>query len=111
MHLYFRMKGLSPHEKKILSLLKAGESTPSDKLVEKLERQVSSSVTFRRMVRTGLGAKVRQMPGKRFVKALSGKLRGVSLVLGARPKWRLENEGIQGARGLAQGTRGDFVAP
>jgi DNA processing protein len=61
--------GLPPHEKRILSLLKADESTHIDELVEKLESQMSSSEIFAALFELELNGKVRQMPGKNFVKS------------------------------------------
>jgi DNA processing protein len=61
--------GLPPHEKKILSLLKADESTQIDEIVEKLEAEMSSSEIFAALFEWELAGKVRQMPGKNFVKS------------------------------------------
>jgi DNA processing protein len=61
--------GLPPHEKKILSLLKADESTQIDEIVEKLEAEMSSSEIFAALFELELAGKVRQMPGKNFVKS------------------------------------------
>ena len=61
--------GLPPHEKRILSLLKADEATHIDELVEKLESQLSSSEIFAALFELELNGKVRQMPGKNFVKS------------------------------------------
>ena len=65
----FPDEGLPPHEKRILSLLKADESTHIDELVEKLEAQMSSSEIFAALFELELAGKVRQMPGKNFVKS------------------------------------------
>ena len=65
----FPDEGLPPHEKRILSLLKADESTHIDVLVEKLESQMSSSEIFAALFELELTGKVRQMPGKNFVKS------------------------------------------
>jgi DNA processing protein len=65
----FPDEGLPPHEKKILALLKADESTHIDELVEKLEDQMSSSEIFAALFELELAGKVRQMPGKNFVKS------------------------------------------
>jgi DNA processing protein len=59
----------SPHEKKILRLLKADESTHIDQLVETLENEMSSSEIFAALFELELNGKVRQLPGKNFVKA------------------------------------------
>ena len=61
--------GLPPHEKRILSLLKADEATHIDELIEKLESQMSSSEIFAALFELELTGKVRQMPGKNFVKS------------------------------------------
>jgi DNA processing protein len=61
--------GLPPHEKRILSLLKADEATHIDELIEKLESQMSSSELFAALFELELSGKVRQMPGKNFVKS------------------------------------------
>jgi len=59
----------SPHEKKILKLLKADESTHIDELVELLEDEVSASEIFAALFELELGGKIRQLPGKNFVKS------------------------------------------
>jgi DNA processing protein len=61
--------GLPPHQKRILSLLKADEATHIDELIEKLESQMSSSELFAALFELELTGKVRQMPGKNFVKS------------------------------------------
>jgi len=61
--------GLPPHEKRILSLLKADEATHIDELVEKLETEMSSSEIFAALFELELTGKIRQMPGKNFVKS------------------------------------------
>jgi DNA processing protein len=58
----------SPHEKKILKLLKADESTHIDQLVELLENEMSPSEIFAALFELELNGKVRQLPGKNFVK-------------------------------------------
>jgi DNA processing protein len=60
---------LSPGERKILSILRQDESTHIDVLVEKLEGQVSSSEIFTALFELEMSGKVRQLPGKNFVKA------------------------------------------
>jgi DNA processing protein len=65
----FPDEGLPPHEKRILSLLKADESTHIDELVEKLENEMSSSEIFAALFELELSGKVRQMAGKNFVKS------------------------------------------
>ena len=65
----FPDEGLPPHEKRILSLLKADEATHIDEIVEKLEAEMSSSEIFAALFELELTGKVRQMPGKNFVKS------------------------------------------
>jgi DNA processing protein len=58
----------SPHEKKIFALLKADESTHIDEIVERLEPALSSSEIFAALFELELTGKVKQLPGKNFVK-------------------------------------------
>ena len=61
--------GLPPHEKRILALLKADEATHIDQLIEKLESEMSSSEIFAALFELELTGKIKQMPGKNFVKS------------------------------------------
>lgn len=65
----FPEEGLPPHERRILSLLKADEAIHIDEIVEKLESELSSSEIFAALFELELAGKVRQMPGKNFVKS------------------------------------------
>jgi DNA processing protein len=65
----FPDNGLPPHERRILSLLKADEAMHIDELVEKLEAELSSSEIFAALFELELAGKVRQMAGKNFVKS------------------------------------------
>ncbi len=65
----FPDEGLPPHEKRILTLLKADEATHIDEIVERLENNLSSSEIFAALFELELAGKVRQMPGKNFVKS------------------------------------------
>jgi DNA processing protein len=60
---------LPPHERKILKLLKADEATHIDEIVERLELDLSSSEIFAALFELELAGKVKQMPGKNFVKS------------------------------------------
>ncbi len=60
---------LSPHEKKIFALLKADEATHIDEIVERLEPHLSSSEIFAALFELELAGKVKQLPGKNFVKS------------------------------------------
>jgi DNA processing protein len=65
----FPDEGLPPHEQRILALLKADEATHIDELVERLETEMSSSEIFAALFELELTGKVKQMPGKNFVKS------------------------------------------
>ncbi len=60
---------LPPHEKKIYGLLKTDESTHIDEIVERLETELSSSEIFAALFELELAGKVKQLPGKNFVKS------------------------------------------
>ncbi|HET7209208.1 MAG TPA: DNA-processing protein DprA [Terriglobales bacterium] len=60
---------LGPHEKKIFALLKADEATHIDEIVERLEADVSSSEIFAALFELELAGKVKQLPGKNFVRS------------------------------------------
>ncbi len=64
----FKDADLPPHEKKIFALLKQDESTHIDELVESLEPKLSSSEIFAALFELELAGKIRQLPGKNFVK-------------------------------------------
>jgi DNA processing protein len=49
--------------------LKADEGMQIDEIVEKLENELSSSEIFAALFELELSGKVRQMPGKNFVKS------------------------------------------
>jgi DNA processing protein len=65
----FEDDALGPHEKKILALLKADEATQIDEIVERLEPNLSSSEIFAALFELELAGKVKQLPGKNFVKS------------------------------------------
>jgi DNA processing protein len=60
---------LSPHERKIFALLKADEATQIDEIVDRLEPELSSSEIFAALFELELAGKVKQLPGKNFVKS------------------------------------------
>ncbi|MGO9126720.1 MAG: DNA-processing protein DprA [Terriglobales bacterium] len=65
----FQESDLPPHEKKIFALLKADEATHIDEIVERLEPGLSSSEIFAALFELELAGKVKQLPGKNFVKS------------------------------------------
>ena len=64
----FQDAQLSPHEKKLLKALKADVVTQLDSLIEQLEGELSSSEIFAALFELELAGKVKQMPGKNYVK-------------------------------------------
>lgn len=60
---------LGPNEKKIFALVKADEAIHIDEIVERLESQVSSSEIFAALFELELAGKIKQLPGKNFVRS------------------------------------------
>ncbi len=60
---------LSPGEKKLLSLLRQDTSIHIDEIVEKLDTQLSSSEIFAVLFELEMNGKIKQLPGKRYVKS------------------------------------------
>ncbi|MBZ5629243.1 MAG: DNA-processing protein DprA [Acidobacteriia bacterium] len=65
----FPSEAMPPQARKVLALLKQDESTQIDDIVEKLEGVMSSSEIFAALFDLELAGKIRQLPGKNFVKA------------------------------------------
>jgi len=65
----FQETDLPPHEKKIFALLKADEAIHIDEIVERLQPELSSSEIFAALFELELAGKVKQLPGKNFVKS------------------------------------------
>ncbi|PYP91374.1 MAG: DNA-protecting protein DprA [Candidatus Angelobacter sp. Gp1-AA117] len=65
----FAEEKLSQAEKKVLAVLKEHESTHIDEIIEKLEGKVSSAEIFTALFELELSGKIKQMPGKNFVKS------------------------------------------
>jgi DNA processing protein len=59
---------LSPHEQRIYRMLKADAATQIDQIVEQLEPEVSSSEIFAALFELELSGKVKQLPGKNYVR-------------------------------------------
>lgn len=62
---------LGPHERKILAVLKCDEATQLDEVIERLEPDLSPSEIFVAMFELELAGRVKQLPGKNFVKSFS----------------------------------------
>jgi DNA processing protein len=60
---------VSPRERKILSVLRQDESTHIDALIEKLEPEISSSEVFAALFELELNGKIKQLPGKNYVRS------------------------------------------
>ena len=65
----FEEPSLSPHEKRIYRVLKADEAQHLDEIIEKLEPEMSSSEIFAALFELELAGKVKQLPGKNFVRS------------------------------------------
>ncbi len=65
----FNDEQLTPRERKILAALRQDEATHIDTLIEKLEPEVSSSELFAALFELELNGKIRQLPGKNYVKS------------------------------------------
>lgn len=59
----------SPHERKILAVLKADEAMQIDEVIDRLEPELSSSEIFAALFELELSGKIKQLPGKNFVKS------------------------------------------
>jgi DNA processing protein len=66
----FQDVALSPHEKRVLGLLKSDESTHLDQLVERLGAHLSSSEIFAALFELELSGRVKALPGKYYVKPM-----------------------------------------
>jgi DNA processing protein len=60
---------LTPREKKILAVLKQDALTHIDEIIERLEPEVSSSEVFTALFELELSGKIKQLPGKHYVKS------------------------------------------
>ena len=64
----FDQESMAPHERKIYQLLRADEATHIDEVVERLTEQLSSSEIFAALFELEMSGKVKQLPGKNYVK-------------------------------------------
>ena len=60
---------LSPAEKKIFRLLQPDQALQIDEIIEKLEQHLSSSEIFAALFELELAGKIKQLPGKNFVRS------------------------------------------
>jgi DNA processing protein len=61
---------LRPQEAMVLEVLRTDESLQIDEILEKLETQLTSSEVFTALFELEMAGRVRQLPGKNYVKAL-----------------------------------------
>ena len=66
----FDAADLSPAEKRVLAVLRADESTHIDQMVERLASYLSSSEIFTALFELELSSRIRQMPGKNYVRTM-----------------------------------------
>jgi len=66
----FEAVQLPPAEKRVLALLRADESTHIDQLVERLNSYLASSEIFTALFELELSGRIRQLPGKYYVRSL-----------------------------------------
>lgn len=62
------LDGLPEHERRVYERLRHDESTQLDELIERLETEMGSAEIFTALFELELAGKVRQMPGKNFVR-------------------------------------------
>jgi DNA processing protein len=65
----FREEPLPPNEARLMSLLRPDEALQIDEIMEKLEAELSSSEVFTALFELELTGRVRQLPGKNYVKS------------------------------------------
>jgi DNA processing protein len=66
----FQAADLPPAEKKVFALLRSDESTHIDQLVERLSSYLSSSEIFSALFELELSSRIRQLPGKYYVRTM-----------------------------------------
>lgn len=65
----FSDQQFTPQEKKVLKLLKPDEALQIDEIIEELDPDVSSSEIFAALFELEMAGKIKQMPGKNYVRA------------------------------------------
>ncbi len=66
----FETAQLPPHEKRIFALLRSDEPTHIDELVEHMVAHLSSSEIFAALFELELSGRIRQLPGKYYVRSM-----------------------------------------
>lgn len=65
----FQDDGLSPAEKKVFRLLQPDQALQIDEIIDQLEPHLSSSEIFAALFELELAGKIKQLPGKNFVRS------------------------------------------
>ncbi|MGC2298409.1 MAG: DNA-processing protein DprA [Acidobacteriaceae bacterium] len=65
----FEEPPLPPLEARVLSVLRQDEALQMDEILEKLEQEMSSSEVFTALFELELGGRIRQLPGKNYVRS------------------------------------------
>ena len=65
----FSEEPLPPHESRVMSVLRHDEALQLDEIMEKLESELSSSEIFTALFELELAGRIRQLPGKNYVKS------------------------------------------
>ncbi len=68
-HLYFNDTAMPAHERIVFERLRHDESTQLDGLIEQLEPELTSAEIFTALFELELAGRVRQLPGKNYVRA------------------------------------------
>ena len=66
----FEDSQLAPHERRVYALLKSDEALQIDEIIERLAGEISSSEIFAALFELELAGKVRQLPGKNYVRTM-----------------------------------------
>jgi DNA processing protein len=66
----FQAADLPPAEKRVMALLRADESTHIDLIIERLRSHLSSSEIFTALFELELASRIRQLPGKYYVRCM-----------------------------------------
>jgi predicted Rossmann fold nucleotide-binding protein DprA/Smf involved in DNA uptake len=68
LHLYFAEGPLPANEARVMSALRHDEALQLDEIMEKLEPELSSAEVFTALFELELTGRIRQLPGKNYVK-------------------------------------------
>jgi DNA processing protein len=65
----FNEESLPPHETRVMGVLRHDEALQLDEIMERLESELNSSEIFTALFELELAGRVRQLPGKNYVKS------------------------------------------